>query len=311
MPTMLDVQLIDTADALRAFVADSLGAPWLGLDTEFVRDRHYFPRAGLIQIATPSRIALVDPVRLDNLATLAPLLFETPATKILHAAHQDMELLLCLFDRVPAPLFDTQTAAEAVGLAAQIGHATLVEALLNAAPRASLGRYDWLRRPLAPDALDYAADDVAYLGELHEQLAAQLVASKKEAAFAEAMRKAADPVRYRPDPDNVWRRIRAARRMNGDALARLKSLGAWRERQAMDEDRPRQWILRDEVLLALARQAPRNLAELGRIGPLTPAARRRYGQQLIELIETVEPQTESESASESTADASGGTETSS
>ncbi|MGH8272159.1 MAG: ribonuclease D [Gammaproteobacteria bacterium] len=311
MPTMTDAQLIDDADALQAFVESSLGAPLLGLDTEFVRDRHYFPRAGLIQIATPERIALVDPVRIEDLAPLAPLLFETPAVKILHAAHQDLELLLYLFGRVPAPLFDTQTAAEAVGLAAQIGHATLVEALLHAAPRASLGRYDWLRRPLAAEALDYAADDVVYLGELYEQLGAGLVASKKEAAFADAMRKAADPARYRPDPDNAWRRMRAARRLNGDVLARLKPLAAWRERQAMDEDRPRQWVLRDEVLLALARQAPRSFAELGRIEPLTPAARRRYGEQLLGLIEAAETQSESESASDAGADDSGGAGTSS
>lgn len=293
---MQDKELIDDAGALRRFVEEALDAPWLGLDTEFVRDRHYFPRAGLIQVATPERIALMDPVRLEDLAPLAPLLFETPATKILHAAHQDLELLMHLFGRVPTPLFDTQAAAEALGLGAQMGLAGLVETLLHAAPLASLGRYDWLRRPIASEALDYAADDVAYLGGLYKQLAEALAVSERETAFAEAMRKAVDPARYRSDPDNSWRRIRAARRLNGDALALLKQLAAWRERCAMNEDRPRQWILRDEALLALARTAPRSPPELKRIGPLTPAARRRYGRQLLDLIETVQAQSESDAA---------------
>lgn len=299
---MSDALLIEDAGALEAFVGNSLGAPWLGLDTEFVRERHYYPRAGLIQIATPERIALVDPVRLEDLSALAPLLFDTPATKILHAAYQDLELLLHLFGRVPAPLFDTQAAAETVGLAPQIGLAGLVETLLRTASGSPLGRYDWLRRPLAPEALAYAADDVAHLGELYERLAESLAASQQEATFAEAMHRAAEPARYRPEPEDAWRRIRAARRLNGAALARLKALADWRERRAIEEDRPRQWILRDEVLLALARRAPHDPAELGRITALTPAARRRYGPELLELIATAETQAEAESPPDSASD---------
>ncbi|MGH8426914.1 MAG: ribonuclease D [Gammaproteobacteria bacterium] len=276
--------LIERPAQLEAFVAEALQAPWLGLDTEFVRDRNYFPRAGLIQIATPDAVALVDPVALEDLSALAPLLFATKVEKILHAGRQDLELFVLLFDRVPAPLFDTQTAADLIGLAPQIGYATLVAELLSADTGRSLGRYDWLRRPLAPEALDYAAGDVHYLAVLRDILQPRLATAGKETTFTEAMTHAADPALYRPDPEGAWRRVHAARRLRGNALVRFKALAAWREKQAIAEDRPRQWILRDGPLVAIARNGPCNTEGFAAIHGLNPSARRRYTPEMLAVM---------------------------
>lgn len=273
--------LIDRPEALRAFIDRALGSPWLGVDTEFVRDRHYYPRAGLIQIATPKEIGLIDPVRLEDLSLLVPLLLEPRAEKILHAARQDLELLLRLFGEVPTPLFDTQVAAARLGMASQMGYAALAEELLDERPEASLGHYDWLKRPLAPEALTYAAADVRHLRQMRDILTARLGATALLDPFRAAMRDLEDAERYRPQPSRAWRRVRSARRLGGLALDRLKRLAEWREEQAMAEDRPRQWIVRDAALVAIARRAPVSAAELAQISDLGPVARRRYSEALL------------------------------
>lgn len=284
MPKMKEPLLIDQPDVLAAFTREAREAPWLGLDTEFVRDRQYYPQAGLIQVATPDCNALIDPVALADLTPLAELLCETPMVKILHAARQDLELFVVLFDRVPTPLYDTQVAAAMTDMAPQIGYSTLVEELLGIAPGLSLGRYNWLRRPLTAEAITYAADDVEHLAHLRERLDDRLAQSGNMAAFAAAMRELEDAERYRPQPEMVWKRIRQARRLGAEARTRLQHLAAWRERQAMRENRPRQWILRDGILVTLARLAPATLKDLDEVNDLSASVRRRYGQALLEAL---------------------------
>lgn len=284
MPKMKEPLLIDQPDTLTAFVRDAHGAPWLGLDTEFVRDRQYYPQPGLIQVATPECNALIDPVAITDLTTLDELLCTTPMVKILHAARQDLELFVVLFGRVPTPLYDTQLAATMTDLAPQIGYSALVEELLGIAPGVSLGRYNWLRRPLTAEAVAYAADDVEHLARLRELLDERLIEAGKINAFAAAMREVEDPDRYRPQPETAWKRIRQARRLGETARQRLQRLAAWRERQAMSEDRPRQWVLRDGILVTLARLAPSEFKDLDEISDLSANARRRYGEALLQTL---------------------------
>jgi len=254
------------------------------VDTEFVRDRHYFARPGLVQLCAGGETALVDPVALADLSPLETLLFAEPVEKILHAGRQDLELFLQLFGRIPAPLFDTQVAAAMIGLAPQIGYAALAEELLGEPPGPSLGRYDWLKRPLATEAVRYAAGDVAHLAAMRDLLADRLETAGKRTAFAAAMRDSTDAERYRPQPEAAWRRIRQSRRMNEEALERLKRLAEWRERQAMREDRPRQWLVRDGALATLARLGPTSPEEMSAVRDLPAGARRRYGRALLAAL---------------------------
>lgn len=292
----MQTELIDDTSALEKFVGRASTAAWLGLDTEFVRDRTYFPRPGLIQIATPEDIAFIDPVVLNDLRPLASLLFDTSAVKIFHAAYQDLELLEHLFGQVPAPLFDTQVAAGLLDFQAQIGHTALVEEVLHEATPDALGRYDWLKRPLQPKALEYAAGDVVHLGALYRALSTRLEAAGKTPAFAAAMRKAENAELYRPHPDEAWRRIRA-RRLDDDTLARLKPLARWREEKAVERNLPRQWVLRNRALVALARKAPQNDGELAALEAIGARSQRRYGRELLGIIAKAEATRQSESAS--------------
>lgn len=284
MPKMDKTLLVDRPDALEAFARDARDAPWLGLDTEFVRDRHYYAQPGLIQVAMPGRNVLIDPVALDDMAPLGGLLCSTPMVKILHAGRQDLELFVQLFDCAPAPLYDTQVAAAMIDLAPQIGYAVLAELLLGVEPGVALGRYDWLRRPLTPEAIAYAAEDVEHLARLREILDERLNEAGKAEAFAAAMREMEDAGRYRPQPEAAWKRIRKGRRLGGEAHARLRHLAAWREQQAMDENRPRQWVVRDGALVTIARLAPKNVGELDEVRDLPDGARRRYGRAIIETL---------------------------
>ncbi len=284
MPKMKEPLLIDRPETLAAFAHSAQNAPWLGLDTEFVRDRQYYPQPGLIQVATPTCNALIDPVALTDLAPLAELLCTTPMVKILHAARQDLELFVQLFERVPTPLYDTQVAATMIELAPQIGYSALAETLLGIAPGLALGRYNWLRRPLNAEAIAYAADDVEHLARLHDLLDERLAQAGKTAAFTAVMHEMENAEHYRPQPETVWKRIRQARRLGAVPRARLQRLAAWREHQAMAENRPRQWVLRDGILVTLARLAPQNTKDFDEVRDLSTNARRRYGQALLETL---------------------------
>jgi ribonuclease D len=295
MPNMDKPLLIDRPDALAGFVEEAKDAAWLGLDTEFVRDRHYYPQAGLIQIATPGRIALVDPVALPDLSPLKDLLCDTGMTKILHAGRQDLELFLLLFDAVPQPLYDTQVAAAMIDMAPQIGYAALAEELLQEPPGIALGRYNWLKRPLAEKAIGYAATDVEHLARMRDVLDRRLDEAGKRGEFEAAMQEMENPDHYRPQPERAWKRIRQARRLGSQPRERLKHLAAWRERQAMEENRPRQWVLRDGVLVTLARLAPSTSEDLAAVRDLDAPERRRYGPALLETLAAVPAVEERES----------------
>ncbi len=294
MPEMNEPLLIDRPQLLADFVAEAKHASWLGLDTEFVRDRHYYPQAGLIQIATPDQIALVDPVALADLDPLKDLLCNTGMTKILHAGRQDLELFVLLFDAVPHPLYDTQVAAAMTGMAPQVGYAALAEELLQEPPGIALGRYNWLKRPLAEKAIGYAATDVEHLARLREVLDKRLEEAGKRGEFEAAMREMENPEHYRPQPERAWKRIRQARRLGSQARERLRYLAAWRERQAMEENRPRQWVLRDGVLVTLARLAPGSTEDLAAVRDLAAPERRRYGPALLETLAAVPAMEENE-----------------
>lgn len=287
MPKMNEPIVIERPGALTDFVAEAENSHWLALDTEFVRDRHYYPQAGLIQVGMPGKTALVDPVELTDLSALKNLLCATGMTKILHAGRQDMELFLLLFDAVPHPLYDTQVAAAMTGMAPQVGYAALAEELLQEPPGIALGRYNWLKRPLAAKAIGYAAKDVEHLARLREVLDERLDEAGKRGEFEAAMRDMENPEHYRPQPERAWKRIRQARRLGSQPRERLKHLAAWRERQAMEENRPRQWVLRDGVLVTLARLAPGSAEDLAAVRDLDAPERRRYGPALLETLAAV------------------------
>jgi ribonuclease D len=284
---------VDDPSALEALCRELEGAEWLALDTEFIRERSYYPRLCLLQIATPEVIACIDPLALQDLDPLLERLYDPDTVKVLHAASQDLEIFYHLRGTVPGPVFDTQVAAAALGHGDQVGYGKLVQAVLGIELEKGHARTDWSQRPLDPEQLRYAADDVRYLLELYPKLQAELERRGRRAWIEEDLRGLCDATRYAPDPESAWRRLRGANTLKPRQLAVLRALAGWRERRAMNADRPRRWVLQDDVLLELARRAPRDEHALGKIRGLEENARRRMGDELLEHIEAALAEPES------------------
>jgi ribonuclease D len=277
--------LIATDDGLREFCASARGAAFLALDTEFVRVRTYYPELCLIQVATPERLACIDTLAGASLEPLLDLLHDPVAQKVMHAARQDLELFYLLDQRLPGPLFDTQIAAALLGYDEQIGYGKLVESLLGIRLDKAHTRTDWSERPLSREQLAYAAEDVSHLVTLRDWMSARLDANGRLGWALEDSAALLDPDLYRIVPEDMWERIKGWASLREPAqLVALGRLAAWREREAMSRNRPRQWILRDAVLLQMARTLPASRTRLAQIPDLPRAVVDRYGQVLLELI---------------------------
>lgn len=281
---MRDATLVTTRSQLEVAVFRLQSAARLAIDTEFMRERTYYPQLCLVQVATDSDCFLVDPLAGLDLEALYALFADRSKLKILHAARQDLEVLQ-LGDRpVPAPVFDTQVAAAMLGFAPQAGYAELVSRQLGHSIDKGQTRTDWSRRPLTPAQLAYAADDVHHLLTLHAELAAGLVAKGRDAWLLEDAAALEVPALYRTEPGDAWRRLKGLGRLKPREQAIARSLAEWRERRAIEADKPRGWILSDEVIYGLAAAAPRTVAELEAVRALPPAVARKRGEELLALI---------------------------
>lgn len=284
-PRALDY--IDTRAGLETLSAGLAGHDWLALDTEFIREDTYFARPCLIQVAVPGITACVDAIALPDLEPLLARILDPKTTIVLHASHQDMEIFYHLCDtRLPSRVFDTQLAAPLVGLPGQASYAALVGDLLGISLDKAHARTDWSRRPLSPEQIEYAADDVRWLGPLHLELRRRLVGLGRLEWLEEDCAAISDPARYANPPEDAWKRVRGAIQLNAAQHCVLRALASWREVRARNENRPRGWLLRDDALLDIARLRPSTRAELEAIRTLPPKTAARHGPALLELVET-------------------------
>ena len=260
------------------------GGGALALDTEFVRERTYYPRLCLIQAAAADDIALVDPLAITDGGALAPLLTDPARLKLLHAARQDIEALLPLTGVPLAPVFDTQQAAALLGFPAQVGYAELVRLLLGIELAKGHARTDWARRPLSAEQLAYAADDVRHLPALAESLDTRLVAAGRRAWLEEESAALRDIALYRVEPAEAWRRLKGLERLDAAAFAAARGLAAWRERRAMARDLPRGWIMTDAAICELAMARPATPEALARVTAVPPGTAARAVDELLAAI---------------------------
>jgi len=271
---------LESAAALAAAARHWLAAPALALDTEFVRERTFFPRLGLVQVADGEAIYLLDPLAVRDLSPLVDVFHAAGTLKVLHSASEDVEVFHRAVGAVPAPLFDTQVAAGLAGIGTSLGYQRLVAALLAIELPKGETRTDWLARPLSPAQVWYAAEDVACLLPLYERLRRELAdLGRLDWALADSAA-LLDTSRLDGDPELAYRRLRGAGRCNRRQLGVVRALAAWRDREARRRDLPRGFLLRDEALLTLATRQPATIEELRRIPGLRsrggrPARRRR------------------------------------
>lgn len=275
---------IDTPERLDALCEQLRRHDWLTLDTEFLREKTYRPRLCLLQVANPEVIACIDPLALEDLSPLLEVLYDSRITKVLHAAHQDLEIFFEMRGALPEPVFDTQVAATLLGHGDQIGYGNLVKAELGIELDKAHARTDWCHRPLDDAQLVYAADDVRHLREIYLRQRQQLAELGREQWLQPDFEELVEPDRYRNPPELAWQRVKGSNRLRGVQLAVLRSLAAWREEQAQQSNRPRRWILKDEVLLDLAKQMPADEGRLRRIRGLEEGSVQRHGATLLRLI---------------------------
>jgi ribonuclease D len=256
--------LIDTSDALAAFCRRQAQAPYITVDTEFIRDKTYFPQLCLVQIAGPDEAAALDPlVPGIDLTPLFELMASPTVLKVFHASRQDIEIFVNMAGAVPAPLFDTQVAAMVCGFGDSVSYETLAGKLAGAHIDKSSRFTDWSQRPLSERQLHYALTDVVPLRIVYEKLEARLAKSARSSWLGEEMETLTDPATYRQDPAEAWRRFKV-RSNSRKLLALVHALAAWRETAAQQRNLPRNRLLRDESLLEIAAHAPTTVADLAR-----------------------------------------------
>ncbi len=281
---MTTVRFIQDAEALATLCEELREAPFLAVDTEFERIRTYYPRLCLLQVASTEALGCIDPLAIEDLSPFWNLLAQPGSTKVLHAGRQDVELFFQCTGSIPAPLFDTQIAAAMLGYDEQIGYASLVEKLLDVHLEKGQTRTDWAQRPLSDAQLAYAADDVRYLVRLYDALTQKLQARGRLDWANDDSQGLTSTALYEVDPALAWKRVKGAGRLSGRRLKAIKALAQWRENEAMSRNRPRQWIVRDEHLQALASRNISAAADVAAIDGLPVPVVKRYTNALIELL---------------------------
>ncbi|UZR28351.1 ribonuclease D [Methylococcus mesophilus] len=276
---------IDSPSELAAFCNSISASPWIAVDTEFVRDKTYYPKFCLLQIANESQAACIDPLGIEDLQPVENLLFNRAITKVFHAARQDLEIFFHRFRSVPAPIFDTQLAAPLIGHPEQIGYASLVSTLLGVAVNKEHTRTDWTQRPLSAAQKEYAANDVIHLATLYPKIREQLDRLKRTSWLADDFAALENPRLYVNRPEDAWERIGGLDRLKPDQFALAVRLAAWRETTAQKNDLPRNWILRDDALLEIALRKPRSRDALQTLRGIELRAVQRYGDAMIALIQ--------------------------
>jgi ribonuclease D len=282
---MPDAIWVDRNDELPALARSLEAHSSICVDTEFLRERTFFPKLCLLQIEAGGHIWCVDTLCVASLDILVPALTAAQTRKIIHAARQDLEAFYLTTKRVISPVFDTQIAAGCIGMKPQVGYAELVKTLLDVTIPKGQTRTDWSKRPLTRDQLDYAADDVLYLGEIASRLAARLAALGREHWAAEDCAALEDPRLYEPDPAQAWERLRGIAQIAPGPRARAKRVAVWREKIARERDLPRAWIISDAAIFAVAEANPGSRAALGAVSALPPNFNEDFAGDLLRALE--------------------------
>ena len=281
------MELITESGALAAFCARQKGAEFVTVDTEFMRERTYWPILCVVQVAGPEEAVAIDALAEGiDLAPLLDLLADETILKVFHAARQDLEIFCLMSGKVPHPVFDTQIAAMVCGFGDAVSYETLVKRLAGASLDKASRFTDWAHRPLTERQIRYALEDVVHLRTVYDKLQQLSAKNGRSAWFAEEMADLVDPALYRAEPGEAWRRFRLRGRADRKFLSVLRAVAAWREAAAQQRDLPRGRIIRDEAVLEIASHAPRTTDALARTRSLGRSiAEGKLGSEILEAVE--------------------------
>ncbi len=279
------MSLITDTDALASFCERLSHSRFVTVDTEFIRDKTYWPILCLVQLAGEDEFAAVDTLADGiDLTPLLDLMRDRSVLKVFHAARQDFEIFHRLMGMVPQPVFDTQVSAMVCGFGDQVGYETIVAKLARQKIDKTMRFTDWQRRPLSAKQLEYALADVTHLRVVYEKLQGMLEKNGRADWVAEEMTSLTSDELYRFDPREAWKRVKS-RNPKRRFLALLREVAAWREEEAQKRDVPRNRIIRDDALLEIAAHRPTTQDELGNLRGLNGGqARGSFGQGILEAI---------------------------
>ncbi len=284
------MNIITTTEALAAFCARLQNEPFITVDTEFMRERTYWPKLCLLQMAganlnDPDQVAAIDPLAEGlDMAPVFALMRDPKIIKVFHAARQDVEIFYNLMGEIPQPLFDTQVAAMVCGFGESVSYETLCAKLADAKIDKSSRFTDWSARPLTEKQVVYALGDVTHLRIVYSRLMAQIISTDRGSWLDDEMETLHDPEIYRTTPERAWERLKL-RHEKPQVLHFIQALAAWREKLAQTHDIPRSRVLRDEALLEIAHHPPRDTMALARIRGLGQGfAEGKHGQEIIAVI---------------------------
>lgn len=256
---------IATQGELEAFCREAAGERVIAVDTEFLREKTYYPKLCLVQVRAGEKIAAIDPILIGDLAPLARIFEDPEVTKVFHACSQDLEVIQSGMGCTCRSVFDTQFAAAFLGLRQQISYGSLVESYCDVRLAKAESLTDWSRRPLDPEQLTYAEDDVRYLPGIYERMVSELIERDRLAWVAPEMEALTDPAHVTRPPEEAYLRLKRSASLTRRQLAVAREACAWRERLAAARDVPRKWVLSDEVIVEVCKRVPRGTDRLRRI----------------------------------------------
>lgn len=271
---------IDTPEQLAAALPAIRTCSVLCVDTEFHREKTYYPEFALMQIYGDKQCWIIDPVNLD-LAPLWEVICDPAILKVFHAGRQDLEIIFAAAGKLPLPLFDTQVAAALLGMGQQIGFGNLVQRILKKTLAKQESFSDWLARPLTAKQLEYAADDVIYLMPIYKHLKERLEARQRLGWLDEEQETLTSESTYADNLDEVFWRVKGCNKLKGKQLAALRELAAWREKAAQQRNLPRRRMMSDEILVEIARKEKVTAEGLERIRGMSGGTVKRFGDELI------------------------------
>lgn len=275
---------IANQENLVAFVERAMQSSVLAIDTEFLREKTYYAKLCLLQLATDDETAIVDPFEVEDLSVLAPVLQNENVMKLFHAGSQDLEILLREVGVLPWPLFDTQVAAALLGHTQQIGYAALVHAECGVTLKKIDSFTDWSRRPLSASQLEYAADDVVYLPRMYERMRAQLEAKGRLSWLDRDFEELADPAKYATNERERYRRLKRVSQLSRRQLSAAREVAAWRELTAQQRDVPRKWVVTDEQIVEACKREARTIDELFMVRGISDRLSTKDARTIVSLI---------------------------
>lgn len=280
------MKLIENTSELISFCQELNRKPFIAVDLEFLREKSYYAKLCLIQVAAPDTAAIIDPLAPGiELEAFFAVLHNPEVVKVFHSGRQDIEIIYHQAGFIPEPLFDTQTAAQVFGFGEAISYENLVKTILGIQLDKSCRLSDWSLRPLDAKQLEYALSDVTHLVPVYEHLRGKLAESGREHWLDEEFAALADSETYIVHPEDVWQKIKH-RSHNGRLLTVLRELAAWRERRAQSKDTPRQSIIRDDCLLNIAAACPDCREDLEKIRNIRKdVVTGKLGEEILEVIQ--------------------------